>query len=400
MVMRKMIIFACAFLLAQACAQPERPDVYSAELSREAVVKVVSDAVSWQLDHMPEAGRTWFNPPYQGWADGVFLSAAATWKESPSLHERLEEIARRNHYEPAPKSFDPANDIAVCLLYAELYRESPQPRFLKERIADYQAALDTLRGGWYALIPTLERLDFQMRYWPQEKDLDFMTVANHERWSWCDALYMAAPVYAAYSQLTDNPAYREFMFEELWRTVGYLYSPSDSLFFRDSRFFDQREPNGAKVFWGRGNGWALAGLARVMDYIPADAADRPRLEGLFRAMATKLARLQGQDGFWRTSLLDGEDYPSPEGSATGFLTFGLWWGINRGILDEGSFLPAAMAGWKAMVSAVQPGGKLGWVQPIGDTPDHISAEKNEVYGTAALVLAGNEVLKYIHNKNN
>ncbi len=398
--MRKMGSFACTLLLVLACAAPARKGGYSDDLSREAVIRVVSEAVSWQLDHMPQTGRTWFNPSLQGWADGVFLSAAATWKEDPALHDRLAEIACRNHYAPAPKSFDPANDIAISLLYAELYREQPQPRFLKERIADYQAALDTLRGGWYALIPTMERLDFQMKYWPEEEDLDFMTVANHERWSWCDALYMAAPVYAAFANLTGNASYRDFMRRELWRTVEYLYSPSDSLFFRDSRFFDEREPNGAKVFWGRGNGWALAGLARVMDFLPADAEDRPRLEGLFREMATKLARLQGVDGFWRTSLLDPEDFPSPESSATGFLTYGLWWGINRGVLDEASFMPAARAGWKALVSAVQPGGKLGWVQPIGDTPDHISAEKNEVYGTAALVLAGNEVLKYIHNKNN
>ena len=136
-----------------------------------------------------------------------------------------------------------------------------------------------------------------------------------------------------------------------------------------------------------------------MDLLPAGYPDRPKYEELFRSMATRLQRLQGPDGYWRTSLLDPEDFPSPESSATGFLTFGLWWGINNGLLDEDAFLPSAQKGWSALIAALQPGGKLGWVQPIGDTPDHISADKNEVYGTAAFTLAGLQVLKYIHKKH-
>ncbi len=398
MVMRKILIAGLAMLVL-SCGQKGKAPAYSDALTEDAVKSAVEDAILWQLDNMPECGRFWFNPRYVGWADGVFLSAAALWDGSPEIRRRLAEIAEKTSYEPAPKSFDPANDIAVSMLYASLYEDNPRPRFLKERISDYQAALDTLRGGWYMLTPTMERLDFQMKYWPVEGGLDFLLTSSHECWSWCDALYMAAPVYAKYAMLTGNSEYREFMNRELWRTTGYLYSPSDSLFFRDSRFFDAREPNGAKVFWGRGNGWALAGLARVMDLLPAGYPDRPKYEELFRSMATRLQRLQGPDGYWRTSLLDPEDFPSPESSATGFLTFGLWWGINNGLLDEDAFLPSAQKGWSALIAALQPGGKLGWVQPIGDTPDHISADKNEVYGTAAFTLAGLQVLKYIHKKH-
>ncbi len=50
-----------------------------------------------------------------------------------------------------------------------------------------------------------------------------------------------------------------------------------------------------------------------------------------------------------------------------------------------------------MVKAVQPTGMLGFVQPIGDAPQNVSAEKNEVYGTAAFMLAGLEVIEYVVN---
>ena len=53
-----------------------------------------------------------------------------------------------------------------------------------------------------------------------------------------------------------------------WDNDGVLME-TEHLYYRDSRYFDQREQNGAKVFWSRGNGWVLAGLARVLQYLPA-----------------------------------------------------------------------------------------------------------------------------------
>lgn len=373
---------------------------FDASLEEDAVVAVVNKAIGWQLNHMPKQSRAWYNPSCKGWADGVFLSAAAGWQHLPGLRERLQEIAESNNFEPAPKCFNPANGLAVSMLYASLYSDDPKPRFLKERIGDFQKELDVLKGGWQMLTPTIERLDFQMKYWPETTDLDFLTVANQEKWSWCDALYMSAPTYAMFANLTGRDEYRDFMDREFWNTAEYLYSRADSLFWRDSRFFDEREPNGEKVFWGRGNGWVIAALCRVLDLLPPDHPSRGCYEQLFREMIIRLSALQGEDGFWRTSLLDPQDFPNPESSATGFITYGLWWGINRGLIEEGQHLHAAESGWKALVSAVTRGGKVGWVQPIGDTPDHISADKNEVYGTAALVMAGGEVLNYINSKNN
>jgi unsaturated rhamnogalacturonyl hydrolase len=93
--------------------------------------------------------------------------------------------------------------------------------------------------------------------------------------------------------------------------------------------------------------------------------------------------------------LDTETYKSPETSATGFYTFALWWGINNGLLKREIYLQPAIKAWQAMVKSVQPDGMLGFVQLIGNSPQNVSANKNEVYGTAAPMLAGLEVAKYI-----
>ena len=129
----------------------------------------------------------------------------------------------------------------------------------------------------------------------------------------------------------------------------------------DSRFFTRREQNGKKTFWSRCNGWVLAGLARMLDDMPGDYRDRPRYVALFRETPAKIASLQGEDGFWRASLLDPASVPNPETSGTGFFTFALSCGVNHHVLDPSEHDPVARRGWAALVRAVHPDGMVGWV---------------------------------------
>lgn len=383
---------------AISCCQKVQP--YSSALNETAVRTVVNDAIEWQKMNMPTSGREVYNPQYTGWADGVFLSAVAEWTEvddSRNFRKWLREIGEKYKYEPAPRTMNPANDIAVSMMYADLYLEECRPKYLLDTIADFQSQLKELEGGWNEIIPTIERLDYQMKYFPETDNLNFGVAKNHERWCWCDALYMAAPTYAIMSNITGNEAYREFMNAEYHAVVSSLYSKEDSLFFRDTRFITEKELNGEKIFWGRGNGWAVASLARVLDLLPDDYYDRDFYLDLYKELICRLVELQSEDGYWRTSLLDPVSFPSKEMSATGFCAYALWWGINRGIIGN-EYYDNAVRAWDALVSSVQDGGKLGWIQPIGDTPENISADKNEVYGTAALALTGKEVIEYLKRK--
>lgn len=396
--MRKLFAFCLFALHTSAFGQNE----YSTELTTESVKKVVNDAAEWQIHNMPDHGRTIeYNPKYTGWADGVFMSALADWAEydnSRSFIKWYEDIAYKLQWEVGHRSLNPANDIAVSLMYAKIWARTQKPRYLISKIEKWDGkTIKLLAGGWSPLIPTIERLDYQMKYYPKTDNLDCDVALNQERWCWCDALYMAAPTYALYASITENNEYREFMNRELWFTLDYLYDKEEKLIYRDSHFFSKREPNGQKVFWGRGNGWVIGALCRVMNYLPKDYHSRSRYENIFKEMMTRIVALQDTIGYWHPGLLDPASYPAPETSASGFFTFGLWWGINNGLLDKKEYLTPSIKAWQAMVKAVQPTGMLGYVQPIGDTPQNIAASKNEVYGTAAFMLAGLEVVKYIEN---
>lgn len=91
---------------------------------------------------------------------------------------------------------------------------------------------------------------------------------NRERWGWCDALFMAPPVYAQLALLNKDQKLLDFAFSEYRATTGLLYNPEEKLFYRDIQWIGTMEPSGKKLFWGRGNGWVYAGLAMMLEFTP------------------------------------------------------------------------------------------------------------------------------------
>ncbi len=154
-----------------------------------------------------------------------------------------------------------------------------------------------------------------------------------------------------------------------------------------------KEANGAKVFWGRGNGWVLGGLVELLRELPAKSKYRPFYQDLFQKLCRRIAPLQNKDGFWHASLLDPASYPSPETSCSGFFVYALAYGINEGLLPKEEFMPVVEKGWQALVSAVGEDGKLGYVQPIGADPKKVTPDMTEVYGPGAFLMAGTEVYR-------
>jgi rhamnogalacturonyl hydrolase YesR len=211
-------------------------------------------------------------------------------------------------------------------------------------------------------------------------------------WSWCDGLFMAPPAWARLAKVTGERKYLDAMDEKYWKTYDYLYDKEERLFFRDDSYFDRREANGKKVFWSRGNGWVMAGLARLLDVLPKDYPTRQRYENLFKEMAGRIRELQQPDGQWRSSLLDPASYPGGETSGTAFYTYAFAWGVNKGLLDSKTYLPSISRAWNAMTNNINADGKLGWVQPIGQDPRQIKAEDTEVYAVGGYLLAGREIL--------
>jgi hypothetical protein len=204
---------------------------------------------------------------------------------------------------------------------------------------------------------------------------------------------MAPPAWMRLYAATGDERYLNFAVKNWWRTADYLYDGREHLFFRDSSYFPKREADGAKVFWSRGNGWVMAGLVRLLQYLPANHPSRPGFEAIFRDMAGAVLACQQQDGLWRSSLLDPQSYPLRETSGSGFFTYALAWGVNQGLLDRARFEPSVLKAWPALAQCVDSAGRLTHVQPIGADPRKFSEDSTEVYGVGAFLLAGSEVYR-------
>jgi len=153
-----------------------------------------------------------------------------------------------------------------------------------------------------------------------------------------------------------------------------------------------RTATNKKVFWSRGNGWVMGGLVQVLERLPKNDAYYARYLNLYKKMAAKIATLQQADGLWRASLLDNQEFTNKETSGSAFFVFALAWGVNHHHLDKDTYMPVVRRGWEALISAVQPSGKLTWVQQIGSEPKSVKESDNQEYGSGAFLMAGTEML--------
>lgn len=360
---------------------------YAAEpepvLTSSGVERLVDRVCDWQLEAYPrmDEKRVWKSAGDLSWENGVFLSALSRWAEytkDVQLTEWYEKVCACNYYGTSQKwlSIYHADDFAVCMMYVTLYDKKKDPRILQH---------------------TRARLDYTLHY-PSDIQFGDTTSRKFDRWTWCDALYMAPPVYAAFSRITGDDSYLRFMDKEYQATYDYLFDKEEQLFYRDHTYFGKREKNGKKVFWGRGNAWVAGGLCLLLEQMPADYPSKPRYESLLVTLLKRVAPLQRESGYWSASMLDPEAYPNPETSSTGFFTFALLWAVNHGLLPEDAYIGHAMKGWKALTEAIREDGMLGWVQPVGASPETVTADMTEVYGAGAMMLAGEQLMRYIGKK--
>jgi len=270
-----------------------------------------------------------------------------------------------------------ADDIAVSQMYLDMYR---------------------LEGDKRMSDPTCARTEWVINH-PSNSDFlyDAGNYIHTERWSWCDALFMAPPVYAQMFNITHDVKYLEFMDREYHLTYDFLYDKEEKLFYRDYRFFDAKEKNGRKVFWGRGNGWVLGGLVKILKELPEASQNRFFYQQLFSDMCERISSLQDENGYWHSSLLDMQNFPDPETSGSSLFVYAFAFGVNSGLLNKDKYLPIILKGWKALEAAVFPDGKLGWVQQVGGWPVKIEKEMTEAYGVGAFLLAGSEVYRLSEN---
>jgi len=342
----------------------------SPTMNAAAVHAAMRKVAEWELERaQPYLDRNWT------WSvlDTGFMAASRELND-PRYRDAMLAMAEKFHWElgaenVAERGWPDNNDQALAQTYLELYFLDPKP----EKLAPTQKALDSLFNAKMPPVP-----DGQFPIW----------------WQWCDTLFMGPPAWARMAAATHDVKYLDYLNQRWSETSGALYDPTYHLFYRDKTFMGRTDPAGKPVFWSRGNGWVMGGLARTLEYMPKDYPARSRYEAQLREMAAEFASIQDpKSGLWHSDLLDSADYPQPEISGSSLIVLGLAWGVNHGVLDRSTYSPVIAKAWSGLVNEIYADGRLGNIQQTGGAPNYYLPGSSYNFGVGGFLLAAEQVAR-------
>ncbi|SNT19684.1 Rhamnogalacturonyl hydrolase YesR [Granulicella rosea] len=335
----------------------------SAKIEPAAIDAAVRKVADWEL-------KTW-QPYFEGervWTWSVLYSgfiAVADSTGDAKYRDAMTKMSKHFNYE-IKDQYPNADAQSIGQTYVELYLKSGKKD--KSMIEPTKASLEQVIG-----LDTLKPGDPRIPWW------------------WCDALFMAPPLWARMTAATGDPKYLNYLDKQWHVTYDRLWDKEEHLYARDESYIPKRGPSGKKIFWSRGEGWVMGGLARTLEYMPKDDPRRAFYVKQLQEMAARVAELQGADGQWHADLLDPKDYPLAEVSGASLMVFGLAYGVNEGILDAKVYKPVIERGWAGILTHVYADGRLGCIQQTGAEPAFYRPTASYDYGVGGYLLAGAEL---------
>ncbi|MDE6770833.1 MAG: glycoside hydrolase family 88 protein, partial [Muribaculaceae bacterium] len=367
----------CGMLTASAA--PKNPAKEAGE------VRAIIDKVNthWQNNHKPEATPFWHVAAYHtGNMEAYKLTGNENYRDYSLAWADHNQWKGAKGNDRSKWKYDYGEtddhvlfgDWQICFqTYADLYNELPD--------------------------------DYKIRRAREVMEYEMSTPQN-DYWWWADGLYMVMPVMTKLYNITGNQRYLDKLYEYVTVSDSIMLDPETGLYFRDGKYVypKHKSTNGQKDFWARGDGWVLAGLAKVLADLPKEYKHRDFFEKKYVKMADAVVAAQQPEGYWTRSMLDPEHAPGPETSGTAFFTYGLLWGINNGYLQDQKYLDAALKGWDYLRNtALQKDGSVGYVQPIGEKAipgQVVDSKSTSDFGVGAFLLAACEYVRFLEKEMN
>jgi unsaturated rhamnogalacturonyl hydrolase len=197
-------------------------------------------------------------------------------------------------------------------------------------------------------------LDFLLYKAP--KTQDGIIYHNYiENMIWVDAFYMAPPYLAVCGQYD----------EAIKQINGYrriLLNPEKKLYYH---MWDQdRQIYSRKLFWGVGNGWAAAGMTRVLRALPESMANEKKMiAGYIKEVLDGCLKYQREDGLFHDILDDPSTFVDT--NTAQMLAYSIFRGVKGGWLDN-SYLKYGLKMRKAAYGKVD---SFGLVQGVCGAPN-------------------------------
>lgn len=365
-------------VLPMVAAKPNKQNKEAQE------VRKIIDKVNtyWQTNNKPEVRSFWDNAAYHtGNMEAYFLTGNEKYRAYS------EAWANHNQWKGAKSN----NRAEWVYNYGETDKHV--------LFGDWQICFQT-----YIDLYNIQPEDHKIRRAREVMEYQ-MSTPKKDYWWWSDGLYMVMPVMTKLYKLTGNQQYLDKLYEYICYSDEIMYDQETGIYYRDAKYVypKHKSANGKKDFWARGDGWVLAGLAKVLKDLPADYKHRQFFVDKYKRLAKAIAEIQQPEGYWTRSMMDPDHAPGPETSGTAFFTYGFLWGINNGYLDEETYLPVVQKSWAYLKNkALQKDGKVGYVQPIGERAipgQVVDVNSQSNFGVGAFLLAACEYVRYLESRD-
>jgi unsaturated rhamnogalacturonyl hydrolase len=256
-----------------------------------------------------------------------------------------------------------ANDAACYQTYLEVYFQDPKPARIAAavRYVDYNASV---------VSPTYSIIDYY---------------------------FMAAPNFTRVYTINKNSAILDSLLVISTGVAQRHFNSKDSLYSSNSSD-TTRDHN----YWGRGCGWGVGSLCRILQYLPPGHPSRAFYVDKLRRVLCRLIHLQDKtDWMWRSDITHPTVTPNKESSCTSLFCFALFYAINNGIVDTTTYLGPAKKAWKALLDCIgvdpQNPDLIGWSQGVGGSPsNNFGPTNHDPYTEGAFFMAGNEFNKFLN----
>jgi unsaturated rhamnogalacturonyl hydrolase len=166
---------------------------------------------------------------------------------------------------------------------------------------------------------------------------------------WVDSIMMYGVFTNWLAGVSGDKALRGFAARQPANFARYLQDGETGLFYHSYWTKQKTHYPRKPLFWGRGNGWVMAAVPLLMEYLPE--GERAQVKGIFMRLAKALLPYQRADGYFETVFNRvGETYK--ESSATMLIAAGWFYGCRTGLLGE-EYFGAAKKAFRAVCGDLQ-----------------------------------------------
>jgi unsaturated rhamnogalacturonyl hydrolase len=177
---------------------------------------------------------------------------------------------------------------------------------------------------------------------------------DHKPQVWIDSMYMAPPFLAAAGEPAEAvkqiEGFRRFLWDRKTKLFSHIWDDGKKAFDRQAH-------------WGVGNGWAAAGMTRVVRALPASMkAEKKRLAGYVREVLDSCLAHRRPDGLFQDVVDDPKSFV--ETNLAQMLAYTIFRGVADGRLPK-SYLAEAEIMRRAATAKVDA---LGYVRDVCGSP--------------------------------